>query len=109
MANNKRKKPQRKRREFSKEFKADAVELVRRSPKCLAKIARDLDLTESALRNWVKQAEIDAEGGQTGPLTTEEREELRQLRRENLKLRMERDFLKKASAYFAQENSGPST
>jgi len=69
----------------------------------LAKVARDLDLTESALRNWVNQAKVDAEPGAEGPLTTEEREELRRLRRENRTLQMERDFLKKAAAFFAKD------
>ncbi|MBL4845067.1 MAG: transposase [Planctomycetes bacterium] len=86
----------RQRRKFTKEFKADAVELVRNSAKSIAAIALDLDLTESSLRSWVKQAEIDAGMGSEGALTTEEREELRVLRRENRQLRMELDFLKKA-------------
>ncbi len=93
------------RRSFTKEFKADAVELVRRSESGLAVIARNLDLTESSLRKWVKQAETNAGRGPEGALSTEERDELRALRRENRQLRMERDFLKKASAYFATENS----
>jgi transposase len=64
-----------------------------------------LDLTETALRDWVRQAEIDAGRGTTpGALTTEEREELGRLRRENRTLRMERDILKKATAFFAKEN-----
>lgn len=104
MASKRKRKPQRERRTFSEEFKADAVELVRQSTKSIAEIARDLDLSETALRNWVKRAEIDAGGGQTGPLTADEREELRQLRRENRELRMERDFLKKTSAYFAKDS-----
>ena len=93
------------RRRFTKEFKADAVELVRKSGKSIGEVARDLDLTESSLRAWVKQAEIDGGRGPAGALTSEERDELRALRRENKVLRMERDFLKKASAYFAKENS----
>lgn len=100
-----KKKKKRQRRKFSKDFKADAVELVRKSGKSIAEIARDLDLTESSLRAWVKQADIDAGRGPEGALTSDEREELRTLRREVRTLRMERDFLKKASAYFAKENS----
>ena len=100
-----RQKKKRQRRKFSKEFKADAVELVRKSGKSICQISNDLDLTESSLRAWVKQAEIDAGRGPEGELTSEERDELRQLRRENRTLRMERDFLKKASAYFARDNS----
>ena len=94
--------PRRKRREYTPEQKADAVRMVREVGN-LAKVARDLDLTESALRNWVKQADIDEGHGPEGALTTEEREELRRLRRENRRLEMERDFLKKAAAFFAKE------
>ena len=96
------------RRKFTKEFKADAVELARKSEKSVAEISRDLGLAENSLRNWLKQSEIDAGRGPEGALTTEERAELAALRRENRQLKMERDFLKKASAYFATENSGTS-
>ena len=92
----------RKRRAFTKEFKAETVRLVRDSGKSVGAIARELDLTETALRDWVRQAETDA--GRGGALTTEEREELGRLRRENRTLRMERDILKKATAFFAKEN-----
>ena len=64
-------------------------------------MARDLDLTESALRNWVERARADRTQGRRG-LTTEEREELRRLRKENRRLRVERDVLKKAAAFFAR-------
>ena len=70
----------------------------------ITEVARDLDLTESALRNWVHQAEVDAGRGQHGELTTAEREELARLRREVKTLRMEREILKKAAAFFAKEN-----
>jgi len=92
----------RKRREYTPKQRADAVRMVHEVGN-LAKVARDLDLTESALRNWVNQAKVDAEPGAEGPLTTEEREELRRLRRENRTLQMERDFLKKAAAFFAKD------
>ena len=69
----------------------------------LTQVARDLDLTVGSLRNWVKQADIDEGKGPQGALTTEEREELRTLRRENRRLQSERDFLKKAAAFFAKE------
>ena len=92
----------RKRRKFSPEQKADAVRLVREVGS-VPQVARDLDLTETALRHWVKQAEIDEGRGPEGALTSEEKEELRRLRRENRTLRMERDFLKKATAFFARE------
>ncbi len=94
--------PRRKRRKFSAEEKADAVRMVREVGN-LAKVARDLDLTETALRSWVKQTDIDQGKGPEGALTTAELEELRRLRRENRMLRMERDFAKKAAAYFAKD------
>jgi len=98
----------RKRRKFTPEQKADAVRLVRETGN-LAKVARDLDLTETSLRNWVKQADIDEGNGPPGALTTEELAELRQLRRENKILRMERDFAKKAAAFFAKDLDPPSS
>src|SRR3989441_11546672 len=96
----------RKRRAFTKEFKAQAVQIVRESGKSVAAVARELDLTETALRSWVRQGEIDAGRGPAGALTTEGREELGRLRRENRTLRMERDILKKTAAVFPQEKSG---
>jgi transposase len=94
----------RKRRAFTREFKDHAVRIVRESGKPIATVARELDLTETALRSWVRQAEVDAGRGPVGALTTEERAELGQLRREVRTLRMERDILKKATAFFAKEN-----
>ena len=94
----------RKRRAFTLEFKEQAVRIVRESGKPIATVARELDLTETALRSWVRQAAIDAGRGTAGALTTEEREELGRLRRENRTLRMERDILKKATAFFAKEH-----
>jgi transposase len=87
----------RKRRAFTKEFKAEAVRVVQASGKTVGAVARELDLTETALREWVRQAEIDAGRGQPGVLTTDERAELAQLRREVRTLRMERDILKNQS------------
>ena len=95
----------RKRRKFTPEFKAETVRLVRESKKTIAEIARDLELTESALRSWVAQAEVDAGQGPAGSLTTSEREELTRLRRENKVLQQEREILKKAAAFFAKENT----
>lgn len=92
----------RERRKYTAEQKADAVRLVREYGN-LAKVARELDLVENTLRSWVKQADIDEGQGEPGALTTEEREELRRLRRDNRKLEMERDFLKKAASFFAKE------
>jgi len=85
-------KKKRQRRTLTQEFKAEAVELVRKSSKSIPEVARDLDLTESSLRTWVKQAGVGAGSGSAGALSSVEREELRTLRRENKVLRMERDF-----------------
>jgi transposase len=99
MADTKRKRP---RRSFTDEFKANAVRLVLDEGKSVGAAARDLDLTESALRNWVERAQADRTHGKTG-LTTAEREELSRLRRENRILQEEREILKKAAAFFAKE------
>ena len=96
-------KQKRGRRSFTPEFKAEAVKVVRQSGKSVAMVARELDLTETALRRWAEQAEVDAGRGRDGALTTDERAELAQLRREVRTLRMERDILKKATAFFAKE------
>src|ERR687885_1490252 len=93
----------RRRRSFTPEFKAQTVELVRTSGKSVAEVCRDLDLTETAVRRWVAQAEIDA--GQRDGLTSAEREELARLRKEVRVLREERDILKKAAAFFAKETT----
>lgn len=90
-----------KRRKFTPEFKAEAVRLVQESGKTATSVARDLDVGESSLHAWIKQHEINHGRGPAGALTTAERQELSQLRRENRELRMERDFLKKTAAYFA--------
>lgn len=87
------------RRSFTEAYKAEVVALCRGSEKPISEIARDLDLTESVVRRWVAQAEIDA--GRREGLTTSEREELVRLRRENRVLREERDILKRATAFFA--------
>ena len=93
----------RKRRAYTKEFKAETVRLVVEGGRTVGEVARDLDLTESALRLWVRQSEVDAGRGKPGELTTAEREELQRLRREVKVLRMEREILKKAAAFFAAE------
>src|SRR5258706_7764936 len=84
----------RKRRAFTTEFKAQAVRIVRESGKSVGVVARELDLTETALRSWVRQAEIDVGRGAPGALTTEGREGLGRLRLANRALRMERRILK---------------
>ncbi len=92
----------RKRRSFTPEFKAEIVRVIRASGKSIEQIAKEYDLTESAVRNWDKQARIDEKGEPNGPLTTEERAELTRLRREMKTVTMERDFLRKAAAFFAR-------
>jgi len=94
-------KKKRARRAFTDEFKAGAVRLVLDEGKSIAQVARDLDLTASALRVWVERARADRTKGKTG-LTTAEREEFAKLRKENRELRMERDILKQAAAFFAK-------
>jgi len=97
--------PQRTRRGFTKEFKRDAVELVRSTGRPIAEIARELGIYDSTLGNWVRQDRID--GGEQEGLTTEERAWLRQLEAENAKLRMERDLLKRTVAFWVKETSTP--
>ncbi len=97
-------KERRQRRNFTDEYKAGAVRLVLDEGKTLAQVARDLDLTPSALGGWVEQARADRSKGKTG-LTSEERTELAKLKKEVRELRMERDILKKAAAFFAKESS----
>jgi transposase len=89
------------RRHFDNDFKAQAVRLVLDDGKPVGAVARDLDLTETALREWVKRAQADRTHGRTG-LTTAERDELARLRKENRELRTEREILKKAAAFFAK-------
>lgn len=92
----------RRRRSFTPEQKADAVRLARELGSS-NKAAKELDLTPSAVRAWVKQAEIDEGKNPDAELTTEERKELRELRRRVRTLEMERDFAKKAAAFFAKD------
>jgi transposase len=89
------------RRSFTPEFKADIVERCRAGDRTIAQVARDFDLTETAVRSWVRQAEID--DGDRGGLTTEERKELVELRRENRQLREDVGILKRATAFFVTE------
>jgi len=98
-------KPTRTRRSFTPEFKAEAVRIAQTPGKTIAQVARELDLTETALRAWVKRAEVDEHPHPQGPLTTEERTELTRLRRELRTVEQERDFLKKTAAYFARNQS----
>jgi transposase len=96
-----RKRP-RARRSFTPEFKAEIVECCQRGDRTVGQVARDFDLTETAVREWVKQAERDA-GVRGDGLTSSEREELAALRRENRRLREDVDILKRATAFFAKE------
>ena len=89
------------RRSFTPEFKAEIVELCQRGDRTIGQVSRDFDLTETAVRTWVQQAEIDA--GQRDGLTTEERRELSDLRRENRRLKEDVEILKRATAFFAKE------
>ena len=91
----------RERRLFTPAYKAEVVELCRSGGAGVGKVARDLDLSETVVRRWLAQAEVDS-GRRTG-LTTEERAELGQLRKENRLLREERDLLKRAMAFLARE------
>ncbi len=87
---------------YPREFREEAVRLVRESGKSIGQVAKDLGVADQSLRNWVRQADLDR-GRRTDGLTTEEREEVRRLRRENRIRREEREILKKAAAFFAQE------
>jgi transposase-like protein len=92
------------RRTFTPEFKAVAVGLCRVGDRSIAQVAKDLDLTESALREWVHRADVDAGKGPAGALTSDERAELAMLRCEIKQLRIERDSLNEAARYFARES-----
>jgi transposase len=87
---------------YSKEFRAEAVRLLRSSGRSIPQLARELGCSEQSLRNWSRPVDVDA--GDAEGLTTDEREELRRLRRENLILAEERDILKKAAAFFAKDS-----
>ncbi len=86
---------------YPPEFRAEAVKLARSSEKPISQLARDLGVCAETLRNWLKQQQIDT--GKRDGIATDEREELRRLRRENKILREEREVLRKATAFFAAE------
>ena len=86
---------------YSKEFRAEAVRLLKSSGRPIPQLARELGCSEQSLRNWSRQVDVD--DGNADGLRTDEREELRRLRRENLILAEERDILKKAAAFFVKE------
>ena len=89
---------------FPAEFRREAVKLMRDSDKPVPQLAKDLGVSENTLRNWSRQAEVDA--SEREGLTSEQLEELRRLRRENRTLQMEREVLKKAAVFFARESEG---
>ena len=91
---------------YPDDVRREAIELARISSKSHRQIAEDLGISDVTLRNWIKQAERD-EGKRPDGLSTDEREELHRLRRENQTLRMEREILKKAAAIFARETGEP--
>jgi len=93
------------RRQFTPEFKAETVRLVRESGKTVGQVSRDLGLTETAVRRWVDQRKATPSAAAIGMLSVDERSELERLRAEVRTLRMERDILKKATAFFAKENA----
>ena len=90
---------------YPPEFRAEAIRLVRSGGLTQSQVSRDLGVSTFTLRNWLRQTEIDA--GEREGLTTDEREELRRLRKENRLLREEREILKKAAAFFARETDRP--
>jgi transposase len=91
------------RKKYTQEYKDEAVELVISSGRPIAEIARDLGINEGTLANWVNTARKSGKVKEK-PLDTDERARLRELEEENRRLKMERDFLKKAAAWFAREN-----
>jgi transposase len=93
----------RERRKFTPEYKAEVVALVHSSGKAVTRIAKELDLTPSAVSRWVEQAK--QRSTPEGRATIDDAAELRRLRKELVQIKMERDFLKKAAAFFARENS----
>jgi transposase len=92
------------RRQFTDEFKAGAVRLVLDEGRTVGAVARELDLTETAFRKWVEQARAERTHGKTG-VTIAEREELARLRKENRQLRMDREILVKAAAFFVKHQA----
>ena len=93
------------RRQFSREFKIEAVKLVKDRGVAVAQAARDLDVHENVLRKWIRDATVDPQHAFPGQgVMRPEQAQLERLRKENAKLRMERDLLKKAAAYFAKES-----
>ena len=93
------------RRHFSDEYKAEIVHLIVVEKRSIGKVCKEMDLTESSVRRWVSEAEVVRSSDGVGALKKEQRDELKRLRREVRQLRMEREILKKATAFFARESS----
>jgi transposase len=104
MAQEKQQKQRRARRQFTREFKEQAVKLVLEHGKSQTEVGDDLDVHGSVIGSWVKQALADVGKGRPGALTSAEREELAKLRKKVKELEIERTILKKAAAFFAKEN-----
>ncbi len=96
-------KKKKERRKFTPEYKAQVVRVCRSTGKSPEAVARDLELTPTAVRRWYDQAQVDRRGSERGSLTTDERAELAQLRKEVRILRQEREILKQATSLFAKE------
>ena len=92
------------RRAFTPEFKVETVRLCKVGDRTVRQVAKDLDLTETALREWVQRADVDAGKGPPGAVTTDERSELLELRKRVKRLEVEREILKKATAFFVKES-----
>lgn len=86
---------------YPPEFRAEAIRLAKTSGEPISRIAKDLGISDQTLRNWVNQDDVDA--GKKSGLTSDERAEMRELRKENRRLREEREILRKAAAFFATE------
>lgn len=103
--NKQNKKQRRPRRTFDDEFRADVVRLCQAGGESIAEVTKRLDLTESAVRMWIKNAKVEShDGGIAEAVTASEKEELQRLRREVKTLKMEREILKKAAVFFARES-----
>ena len=92
------------RRHFTAELKADAVKICKVGDRTIGQVAAELDLTETSLREWLRRADVEAGKARPEVLAMDEREELRELRKRVKRLEMEREILKKATAFFAKEN-----
>ena len=96
-------KARRPRRKFSDEFKRDAVEIVRSSDRSIAEVARELGIYDSSLGSWVRQDQVDR--GEREGVSSNDKDRLLELERENARLRMERELLKRAVAFWVKESN----